>query len=54
LVGKPEEKSPLGRSRHGWVDNIKMDRIDVDWIRVAQDRDRLRALMNAVMNLWVP
>jgi hypothetical protein len=59
LVGKPEGKRPLGRPRHGWVDNIKMDlgeiwRGGVDWIGLAQDRDRWRALVNSVMNLWVP
>ena len=59
LVGKPEGKRPLGRSRHGWEDNIKMDLQemgcgDVDWTELAQDRDRWRALVNAVMNLRVP
>jgi hypothetical protein len=59
LVGKPEEKRPLGRPRCRWVDNIKMDLRevgwdDMDWIDLAQDRDRWRALMNTVMNLWVP
>jgi len=56
---KPEENRPLGRPRHGWKDNIKMDLQEVgcgvmDWIEVAQDRDRWRALVNAVMNLRVP
>ena len=57
--GKPEGKSPLGRPRHRWADNIKMDLQEVecggnDWIDVAQDRDRWRALVNAVMNLRIP
>ena len=59
LVGKPEGKRPLGRHRHRWEDNIKMDLQEVgcrsmDWIELAQDRDRWRALVNAVMNLRVP
>jgi hypothetical protein len=59
LVGKPEEKRPMGRPRCRWEDNIKMDLQGVgcggmDWIELAQDRDRSRALVNAVMNLWVP
>jgi hypothetical protein len=59
LVGKPERKRPLGRSRHRWVDNIRMDLrevgwSDVDWIGLAQDRNRWRALVNSVMNLRVP
>jgi hypothetical protein len=59
LVGKPEGKKPLGRPRHRWVDNIKMDLLDigwdsVDWIGLAQDRNKWRALVNAVMNLRVP
>ena len=50
---------PLGRTRHRWEDNIKMDLQEVgcgsmDWIKLAQDRDRWRALMSAVMNLRVP
>jgi hypothetical protein len=58
-VGKPEEKKPLGRPRHRWVDNIKMDLLEigcggVDWIGLAQDRDKWRVLVNAVMNLRVP
>jgi hypothetical protein len=59
LVGKPEEKRPLGRPRRRWEDNIKMDLQEVgcggmDWIDLAQDGDRWRALVNAVMNLRVP
>jgi hypothetical protein len=59
LVGKPEGKTSLGRPRRRWVDNIKMDVLEiswggVDWIGLAQDRDNWRALMNAVMNLRVP
>jgi hypothetical protein len=59
LVWKPEGRRPLGRSRSRWEDNIKMDLReigfgDVDWIHLAQDRDRWRALVNTVMNLWVP
>jgi hypothetical protein len=59
LVGKPEGKIPLGRPRCRWEDNIKMDVQEVgcvgmDWIELAQDRDRWWALANAVMNLWVP
>jgi hypothetical protein len=59
LVGKPEEKRPLGRPRRRWMDNIMMDLLEiglnvVDWICLAQDRYRWRALVNSVMNLWVP
>jgi hypothetical protein len=59
LVGKPEGKRPLGRPRCRWIDNIKMDVLEiglgvVDWIGLAQDRYRWRALVNSVMNLWVP
>ena len=56
LVGKPEGKRSLGRPRRRWEDNIKMDLGEVggDWMELAQDRDRWRALVNAVMNLRVP
>jgi len=58
-VGKPEGKRPLWRPRRRWEDNIKMDLQEVgfggvDWIELAQDRDRWRAHVNAVMNLRVP
>jgi hypothetical protein len=58
-VGKPEGKRPLGRPRHRWKDNIKMDLQDMgcgsmDWIELAQNRDRWRELVNGVMNLQVP
>jgi hypothetical protein len=58
LVGKPEGKRPLGRPRRRWEDNIRMDLQevgcgDMEWIGLAQDRDRWRALVNAVMNLRV-
>ena len=59
LVGKPEGKRPLGRPRRRWEDNIKMDLQEVggicgDWVELAQDRDRWRALVNRVRNLRVP
>ena len=59
LVGKHEGKRPLVRPRRRWVDNIKMDIQEVgcgymDWIGLAQDRDRWRALVSAVMNFRVP
>ena len=58
LVGKPEGKGPLGRPSRRWEDNIKMDLQELDggmdWINLAQDRDRWRALVNTVMNLRVP
>ena len=59
LVGKLEGKRPLGRPRRSWVDNIRMDLQEVgcgymDWIGLAQDRDRWRTLVGAEMNLWVP
>jgi hypothetical protein len=58
LVGKPEGKRPLGRPRRRWVDNIRMDLrkvgwVDVDWIGLAKDRNRWRALLNSVLNLRV-
>ena len=59
LVGKPEGKRPLGRPRRRWVDNITMELQEVecgyvDWIGLAQDRDRWRTLVSAVMNLRGP
>jgi hypothetical protein len=59
LVGKPEEKRPLGRPRHRWEDNIKMDFQDGGggrgyWMELAQDRDRWRALVGMVRNFRVP
>jgi len=59
LVENPEGKRPLGRPRRRGEDNIKIELQgvgcgDMDWIDLAQDRDRWRALVNAVMNLWVP
>ena len=59
LVGKLEGRRPLGRPRHKWVDNIRLDLQEVgcgymDWIGLAQDRDRWRTLVSAVMNLRVP
>jgi hypothetical protein len=59
LVGKLEGKRPLGRPRRRWIDNIKMDLLEiglniVDWIGLAQDRYRWRAHVNSVMNLRVP
>jgi hypothetical protein len=58
-VGKPEAKRPLGRPGWRWVDNIKMGLEetgwgDMDWIGLPQDRNRWRALVNSVLNLWVP
>jgi hypothetical protein len=59
LVGKPEGRRPLGRPRRRWIDNIKMDLLEirlsvVDWIGLAQDRYRWRALVNSVMHFRVP
>jgi hypothetical protein len=59
VVGKPEGKRPLGRPRPRWVDNIRMDLGEVgwggvDWIGLAKVRNRWRALVNSVLNLWVP
>jgi hypothetical protein len=59
LVGKPKGKRPLGRPRPRWMDNIRMAIVevgcgDVDWIGLAQDRDRWRVLVNSVLNLRVP
>jgi hypothetical protein len=59
LVGKPEGKGPLGRQRCRWVDDIIVDLRGIEWdgvdsIDLAQDRDQWTALVNTVMNLWVP
>jgi hypothetical protein len=59
MVGKPEGRRPLGRPRRRWLDNIRMDLIavgwgDVDWIVLAQDRDRWRVIVNSVLNVRVP
>jgi hypothetical protein len=59
LVGKPEGKRPLRNPGHRWVDNIKMDLVEVglsdaDWTYLAQDRDRWKSLVNSVLNLRVP
>jgi hypothetical protein len=59
FVGKPEGKRPVRRQKRRWEDNIKMDLQKVgcggmDWIELAQDRDRWRAVVNAVMNLQIP
>jgi hypothetical protein len=59
LLGKPEGRRPLGRPRRRWVNNIKMDLRDIGWdgvdsIEMAHDRDQWRALVNTILNLWVP
>jgi hypothetical protein len=59
LMGKPEGKRPLGRRRNRWVDSIKMDHreiewVGMDWIELAQDRYQWRTLVNTVLNLRVP
>jgi hypothetical protein len=59
LVGKPEGKRPQGRPRRRWMDNIKIDPLEIgfnvmDWIGLAQDRHRWRALVNSAVNLLVP
>jgi hypothetical protein len=59
LVRKPEGNRPLGRSRHKWEDNIKADLLEVgcvgmDWFELTQDRDRWRALVNAVLKIRLP
>jgi hypothetical protein len=59
LVGNPEGKRPLGRPRRRWVNNIRMDlgKVgwgDVDWIGLAQDKNRWRAVVNSVLNLRIP
>jgi hypothetical protein len=59
LVGKPEGRRPLGRPKRRWLDNVRMDLVevgwgDVDWIGLARDRDKGRVLVNSVLNLRVP
>jgi hypothetical protein len=59
LVGRPEGKRPLGRPRHRWVDNIKVDLREIgigwaNWIWLAEDRVQWQAFVNTIMNLWVP
>jgi hypothetical protein len=59
LVGKPEGKRPLGQPRRRWMDHIKMDHREIgwdgmDWIELAQDTGQWRALVNMMMNLWIP
>jgi hypothetical protein len=58
LVGKPKRRRPFGRPRHRWEDGIRGDVREIDlegveWIQLAQDKDRWQALVNVVMNLWV-
>jgi hypothetical protein len=58
-MGKPEGRRSLGRPRRRWLDNVRMDLVEVgwsnvDWIGLAQDRERWRALVNSVLNLQVP
>jgi hypothetical protein len=54
LVGKPEGRRPLGRPRRRWLDLVQARWGDVDWIGLAQNRDRWRALVNSILNLRVP
>jgi hypothetical protein len=59
IIFNPEGKRPLGRSRRRWLDNVKMDLREIgwggtDWIDLAQDRDKWRALVNTIMNLRIP
>jgi hypothetical protein len=59
FVGNPQGMRPLGRPRRRWVDNVKMDLGEIgwdgmDWIDLAQDRNQWRALVNMIMNFWVP
>jgi hypothetical protein len=59
LVGIPEGQRPLGRHRHRWKDNIRMGfgeirQGGIDWIHLGEDRDQWQALVNTVMNFWVP
>jgi hypothetical protein len=60
FIGKPKGRRPLGRPRHRWEDNIRMDLRElgwergVDWMHLAQDRDQWRDMVNRVMKLWVP
>ena len=59
LTGKPIGKRPLGRPRRRWEDNVRMDLEEIgmnvgNWVGLAQDRDYWRALVNLILNLWVP
>jgi hypothetical protein len=59
MVGRPERRRPLGTLRRRWLDNVRMDLVEmgfgyVDWIGMAQDRDRWKSLVNSVLNLRVP